>query len=95
MWERIFDREFRVNPLDGQGTGLGLYAARKDMERLGGEIFVSSSIPGEGTTFTILLPAQVNGGELNDSAGIASAETPEVVLAPALPAVNLLVEQSI
>lgn len=40
----------------GEGTGLGLFITGKLLEALGGEISVSS-IDGEGTTFTVSLPA--------------------------------------
>ncbi|MBD5347420.1 MAG: HAMP domain-containing histidine kinase [Bacteroides sp.] len=41
-----------------RGWGLGLTLARRIVERYhGGKIFVASSIPGSGTTFTILLPS--------------------------------------
>jgi PAS domain S-box-containing protein len=40
------------------GTGLGLAITKKFCNMMGGEISVES-VPGQGTTFTILLPAQV------------------------------------
>lgn len=39
----------------GEGTGLGLFITGRLLEALGGEISVSS-IAGEGTTFTVVLP---------------------------------------
>ena len=53
----VFDRFYRAH--DGQrlsGLGLGLYIAREIAERHGGEIRVSSVV-GEGSEFTVTLPA--------------------------------------
>lgn len=56
----IFERFYRVPEIDVQtgsssGVGLGLYIAQKIIERHDGCISVTS-IPGQGSTFTILLP---------------------------------------
>lgn len=56
---RIFDRFYRTeNPLkiEAGGTGLGLSLVKPLVELLGGRIWVESS-PGEGSRFTIVLPA--------------------------------------
>lgn len=44
------------------GTGLGLYVTKDILDRHGGQIFVEST-PGEGTTFTVLLPVAENESE--------------------------------
>ena len=57
--ERIFDRFFRVDQSrsrDLGGSGLGLAIARLLAELQGGQITVEST-PGEGSTFTVWLPA--------------------------------------
>jgi signal transduction histidine kinase len=53
----IFDRFYRADTARGAGgSGLGLAIARQIVERHGGGIAVASRV-GEGTTFTITLPA--------------------------------------
>jgi len=53
----IFERFGRVPGTAKPGTGLGLYIARAIAEAHGGELRVSST-PGEGSTFTLDLPAR-------------------------------------
>lgn len=54
---RIFDRFYRAPTMRGRsGTGLGLAIARWIAEEHGGEITVQST-PGQGSTFTVRLPA--------------------------------------
>jgi two-component system NtrC family sensor kinase len=52
--ERIFD-PFYTTKKEGEGTGLGLYIVSKMVELMAGSIDVTSMV-GEGTTFTLLLP---------------------------------------
>ena len=52
--ERVFERFAKLNNY-AQGTGLGLSICKTIIERLGGEISVSSVV-GQGTTFTFTLP---------------------------------------
>ncbi|HMO58927.1 MAG TPA: GAF domain-containing protein, partial [Roseiflexaceae bacterium] len=57
--DRIFDRFYRTeNPLkvEAGGTGLGLSLVRPLVHLFGGRIWVQSR-PGEGTTFSFVLPA--------------------------------------
>jgi two-component system phosphate regulon sensor histidine kinase PhoR len=58
--DKIFDRFYRVKDDRTRyitGTGLGLPIVKGLVDSLGGIIEVDST-PGEGSTFTVLLPAQ-------------------------------------
>jgi signal transduction histidine kinase len=54
LWDRIFDLGFSTRP---DGTGLGLYVARRLVESLGGRIALEESMVPLGTTFLVELPA--------------------------------------
>ncbi|SRR5581483_4740600 len=56
--ERIFERFYRVDRArgDASGTGLGLAIVRHVADNLGGDVRVQST-EGEGSTFTLVLPA--------------------------------------
>ena len=56
--DRIFDEYFQV-PESKNGTGVGLYSARKIVEHYRGEILVGTSSRG-GARFTVRLPADRN-----------------------------------
>lgn len=53
--ERVFEPFFTTKPM-GKGTGIGLSISYSLMRRQGGQILVSSR-PGQGSTFTVRLPA--------------------------------------
>lgn len=62
--EQLFDPFFTTKP-SGKGTGLGLYIAYNEVQKLGGNISVKSRL-GSGTTFTVELPLEFilsKGGE--------------------------------
>lgn len=58
---KVFERFVKVNNF-AQGTGLGLSICKTIIERLGGNISVTSEL-GRGTTFTFTAPARVNEDE--------------------------------
>lgn len=49
---RIFEAEYRINPSDGKGTGLGLDIVKTLVEKTGGHVTLASKV-GIGTTFLV------------------------------------------
>ncbi|HZY82024.1 MAG TPA: ATP-binding protein [Cyclobacteriaceae bacterium] len=64
--DRIFDMFFRATD-SVPGSGLGLYILRETVNKLGGEVQVTTEV-GSGTTFVIILPKN-NNHVLKDLAG--------------------------
>ena len=52
----VFERFYRADRAAPGGTGIGLTIARGIARRHGGEVEVSSPGPGQGATFTVVLP---------------------------------------
>ncbi len=77
---RIFD-PFYTTKEPGQGTGLGLSVCDKIIDGFGGTLEVSSQ-PGEGATFTILLPEAVEKDEAAEPETTPEAETASELDAP-------------
>jgi signal transduction histidine kinase len=58
---RIFEPFWRVDPTstrDREGTGLGLSVARQLARLLGGDLVISTSVPGQGSTFVFSIPGR-------------------------------------
>ena len=66
--ERIFEEFVQVDGESGTGTGLGLPISRRLATLLGGSVRVRSH-PGEGSTFTVRLPARLPVGGAEPPAG--------------------------
>ncbi len=54
--QRLFQEFSRVTPTETEGQGLGLSIVKRIVEKLGGEVRVTSK-PGAGSTFGFTLPA--------------------------------------
>ena len=61
---RIFDSEFTTKKT-GEGTGLGLWIAKQEINRIGGEITVESVV-GKFARFTVTIPHCHDGNEGSD-----------------------------
>ena len=55
---KIFDMFFRATE-KASGSGLGLFIVKETMEKLRGEITISSEL-GKGTTFSIKIPSKLH-----------------------------------
>ncbi|NQT21641.1 MAG: HAMP domain-containing histidine kinase, partial [Planctomycetes bacterium] len=65
--DRIFEA-FYTSRAEDDGTGLGLYVCRRIVRRHNGNLLVES-IPGDGSTFTVVLPAATE-TEVRRTAGV-------------------------
>jgi signal transduction histidine kinase len=73
--DRIFSPFKRLHGRDEyEGTGMGLAICRRIAERHGGDI-TADSAPGEGTTFTVLLPV----ARETDESSSESSSRPDLV----------------
>ncbi len=73
---RVFERFVRGGGDGGRGSGLGLAIVRAVVELHGGSVSLDHPPDGQGTRFTILLPAARAAGESNGS-DVAHAPSPQ------------------
>ena len=59
-WESVFEAFVRASGRRGRGSGIGLYAARRLMEAMGGRIWIEGNGFG-GSRFVVALPAVAPG----------------------------------
>jgi signal transduction histidine kinase len=59
-WERVFDAYVRVRAGGRSGSGIGLYAARRLMDAMGGRVWIEANGYG-GSRFIVALPAGGDG----------------------------------
>ena len=60
-WERVFDAYVRIRAGATAGSGIGLYAARRLMDGMGGRVWIEANGYG-GSRFIVALPADRTGG---------------------------------
>lgn len=70
--QQVFDLFERLNP-ETPGTGIGLALVRRIIEMHGGEVWVESAGPGQGSTFCFTLP--VRGGPMGNGLAADGART--------------------
>lgn len=77
--ERIFEpfEQTQTGATSEPGTGLGLPISREFARRLGGDISVQS-VPGRGSTFTVVLPWSTRAGENNPRGSSSSSPLPRL-----------------
>jgi signal transduction histidine kinase len=75
----VFERFFRgsADATGVQGTGLGLAISKEIIERLGGEIWVESTV-GKGSVFHVLLPVSLSPASVAVREDVALASAPSV-----------------
>ena len=72
-WEAVFQPYVRVDRVRSRGSGIGLFAARRLMEAMGGRVWIEANGYG-GSRFVVALPVGLTPGSPTRQPGTATRD---------------------